>query len=55
LHDAGAGELLAVLDSATVTVADRSGRCPGTHVMARPDAPAIAVIGTGATEFDFFA
>jgi alanine dehydrogenase len=49
LHDAGTGELLAVLDSATVT-AWRTGLSAalGTHVLARPSARTVAVIGAGA-------
>jgi alanine dehydrogenase len=49
LHDAGTGELLALLDSATVT-AWRTGLSAalGTHVLARPCARAVAVIGAGA-------
>jgi alanine dehydrogenase len=49
LHDAGTGELLALLDSATVT-AWRTGLSAalGTHVLARPSARAVAVIGAGA-------
>jgi alanine dehydrogenase len=49
LHDAGTGELLAVLDSATVT-AWRTGLSAalGTHVLARPSACTVAVIGAGA-------
>jgi ornithine cyclodeaminase len=48
LHDAGTGELLALLDSATVT-AWRTGLAAalGTHVLARACACAIAVIGAG--------
>lgn len=48
LHDATTGELLAMLDSATVT-AWRTGLAAalGTHVLARPDARAVAVIGAG--------
>lgn len=48
LHDAGTGELLAVLDSATVT-AWRTGLAAalGTHVLARPDARSLTVIGAG--------
>jgi alanine dehydrogenase len=49
LHDAGTGELLALLDSATVT-AWRTGLSAalGTDVLARPSARAVAVIGAGA-------
>jgi alanine dehydrogenase len=49
LHDACTGELLALLDSATVT-AWRTGLSAalGTHVLARPSARAVAVIGAGA-------
>ncbi|TDC90512.1 ornithine cyclodeaminase family protein [Actinomadura sp. 7K507] len=49
LHDLGTGELLAQLDSATVT-AWRTGLAAalGTHALARPDAGAVAVIGAGA-------
>jgi ornithine cyclodeaminase len=49
LHDAGTGELLAVLDSATVT-AWRTGLSAAlaTHVLARPSARAVTVIGAGA-------
>lgn len=49
LHDLGSGELLAVLDSATVT-AWRTGLAAalGTHALARPDAATVAVIGAGA-------
>ncbi|TMR01059.1 ornithine cyclodeaminase family protein [Actinomadura soli] len=49
LHDLGTGELLAQLDSATVT-AWRTGLAAalGTHALARPDADAVAVIGAGA-------
>ena len=49
LHDAGSGELLAVLDSATVT-AWRTGLAAAlaTHVLARSPAGTIAVIGAGA-------
>lgn len=48
LHDAGTGELLAVLDSAAVT-AWRTGLAAalGTHALARPDARSVAVIGAG--------
>jgi alanine dehydrogenase len=48
LHDVGTGELLALLDSATVT-AWRTGLSAalGTHVLARPSARAVAVIGAG--------
>jgi ornithine cyclodeaminase len=48
LHDAGTGELLAVLDSATVT-AWRTGLSAAlaTHVLARPSARAVAVVGAG--------
>ncbi|HEY0933343.1 MAG TPA: ornithine cyclodeaminase family protein, partial [Trebonia sp.] len=49
LHDAGTGELLALLDSATVT-AWRTGLSAalGTHALARPAGRTIAVIGAGA-------
>ena len=49
LHDAGSGELLALLDSATVT-AWRTGLAAAlaTDVLARSPAPAVAVIGAGA-------
>ena len=49
LHDAETGELLAVLDSATVT-AWRTGLSAalGTHILARPSASAVAVVGAGA-------
>lgn len=49
LHDTATGELLAVLDSATVT-AWRTGMAAalGTHDLARPDARVVAVIGAGA-------
>jgi ornithine cyclodeaminase len=49
LHDLGSGELLAVMDSATVT-AWRTGLSAalGTHALARSDASVIAVIGAGA-------
>lgn len=49
LHDLGTGELLAQLDSATVT-AWRTGLAAalGTHALARPDAGSVAVIGAGA-------
>lgn len=49
LHDLGTGELLAQLDSATVT-AWRTGLAAalGTHALCRPDAGAVAVIGAGA-------
>lgn len=49
LHDLDTGELLAVLDSATVT-AWRTGLSAalGTHVLARPTAATVAVIGAGA-------
>ncbi|MFA1551817.1 ornithine cyclodeaminase family protein [Actinomadura chokoriensis] len=49
LHDLGTGELLAQLDSATVT-AWRTGLAAalGTHALARPDAGTVAVIGAGA-------
>ncbi|MFA1539045.1 ornithine cyclodeaminase family protein [Actinomadura monticuli] len=49
LHDLGTGELLAQLDSATVT-AWRTGLAAalGTHALARPDAGDVAVIGAGA-------
>ncbi|GLY76426.1 ornithine cyclodeaminase family protein [Actinoallomurus iriomotensis] len=49
LHDLATGELLALLDSATVT-AYRTGLAAalGTHVLARADASTVAVIGAGA-------
>lgn len=49
LHDTGTGELLAVLDSATVT-AWRTGLAAAlaTHELARPEAGTVAVIGAGA-------
>lgn len=49
LHDARDGELLALLDSATVT-SWRTGLCAalGTHALARPAARTVAVIGAGA-------
>nr|WP_202897071.1 ornithine cyclodeaminase family protein [Actinopolymorpha pittospori] len=49
LHDLATGELLAVLDSATVT-AWRTGLAAalGTHRLARPDADRVGVIGAGA-------
>ena len=49
LHDARGGELLAVLDSATVT-AWRTGLAAAlaTHVLARPAARTVAVVGAGA-------
>jgi ornithine cyclodeaminase len=49
LHDARDGELLALLDSATVT-AWRTGLSAalGTHALARPAARTVAVIGAGA-------
>ena len=49
LHDTGTGELLAMLDSATVT-AWRTGLAAAlaTHVLARPEAGTVAVIGAGA-------
>ncbi|MFI0348961.1 ornithine cyclodeaminase family protein [Actinomadura sp. 9N407] len=49
LHDLESGELLALLDSATVT-AWRTGLAAalGTHALARPDARTITVIGAGA-------
>ncbi|MEU9871309.1 ornithine cyclodeaminase family protein [Actinomadura sp. NPDC048021] len=49
LHDLGTGELLALLDSATVT-AWRTGLAAalGTHALARPAAGSVAVIGAGA-------
>ncbi|MFI0483405.1 ornithine cyclodeaminase family protein [Actinomadura sp. 9N215] len=49
LHDLGTGELLAQLDSATVT-AWRTGLAAalGTHALARPDADTVTVIGAGA-------
>ncbi|HUB37833.1 MAG TPA: ornithine cyclodeaminase family protein [Streptosporangiaceae bacterium] len=48
LHDAGSGELLAVLDSSAVT-AWRTGLAAaiGTDALARPSAGAVAVIGAG--------
>src|ERR1700722_5022138 len=48
LHDTGTGELLAVLDSATVT-AWRTGLAAAlaTHELARPEAGTVAVIGAG--------
>lgn len=49
LHDSGSGELLAVLDSSTVT-AWRTGLAAaiGTNAIARPSARRVAVIGAGA-------
>ncbi|MFV2179147.1 ornithine cyclodeaminase family protein [Actinomadura sp. LOL_016] len=49
LHDLGTGELLAQLDSATVT-AWRTGLAAalGTHALARPGAGTVAVVGAGA-------
>ncbi|MBO1334167.1 ornithine cyclodeaminase family protein [Streptomyces sp. VRA16 Mangrove soil] len=49
LHSGTDGELLALLDSATVT-AWRTGLAAalGTHVLARPDATTVGVIGAGA-------
>ncbi|RSN69424.1 MULTISPECIES: ornithine cyclodeaminase family protein [Actinomadura] len=49
LHDAETGELLAQLDSATVT-AWRTGLAAalGTHALARPAADTVAVVGAGA-------
>ncbi|UWE10800.1 ornithine cyclodeaminase family protein [Actinacidiphila bryophytorum] len=49
LHGLDSGELLALLDSATVT-AWRTGLAAalGTHVLARQDARSVAVIGAGA-------
>ncbi|MCO5974330.1 ornithine cyclodeaminase family protein [Actinoallomurus soli] len=49
LHDLRTGELLALLDSATVT-AWRTGLAAalGTDALARPDADTVAVIGAGA-------
>lgn len=49
LHDAGSGELLALLDSATVT-AWRTGLAAalGTHILARSPAHTVAIIGAGA-------
>src|SRR5262245_34529864 len=49
LHDLSTGELLAVLDSATIT-AWRTGLAAalGTHLLARADAGAVGVIGAGA-------
>ncbi|MDN3355301.1 ornithine cyclodeaminase family protein [Actinomadura sp. DC4] len=49
LHDLATGELLALLDSATVT-AYRTGLAAalGTHALARPGASTVAVIGAGA-------
>jgi ornithine cyclodeaminase len=49
LHDLSSGELIAMLDSATVT-AWRTGLSAAlaTHVLARPAARAVAVIGAGA-------
>lgn len=49
LHDLATGELLALLDSATVT-AYRTGLAAalGTHALARPGADTVAVVGAGA-------
>lgn len=49
LHDLATGELLAVLDSATIT-AWRTGLAAalGTHLLARADARTVGVIGAGA-------
>lgn len=49
LHHLATGELLALVNSATVT-AWRTGLSAalGTHALARPDATAVAVIGAGA-------
>jgi ornithine cyclodeaminase len=49
LHDSGSGELLAVIDSSTVT-AWRTGLAAaiGTAAIARPSARTVAVIGAGA-------
>lgn len=49
LHDLATGELLAVLDSATIT-AWRTGLAAalGTHLLASPDARGTGVIGAGA-------
>ncbi|MER5424412.1 ornithine cyclodeaminase family protein [Streptosporangium roseum] len=49
LHDLENGELLALVDSATVT-AWRTGLSAalGTHVLARPGAATVAVVGAGA-------
>jgi ornithine cyclodeaminase len=49
LHDLATGELLALLDSATVT-AYRTGLAAAlrTHALARADAETVAVIGAGA-------
>src|SRR4051794_34316941 len=49
LHSLEDGELLAVLDSATVT-AWRTGLAAalGTHLLARPEASVLAVVGAGA-------
>lgn len=49
LFDLGTGELLALLDSATVT-AWRTGLAAalGTHALARPAADTVAVVGAGA-------
>ncbi|MGW0230116.1 ornithine cyclodeaminase family protein [Actinopolymorpha singaporensis] len=49
LHDLGSGELLAVLDSATVT-AWRTGLAAalGTHMLARPEVARVGVVGAGA-------
>nr|WP_202889583.1 ornithine cyclodeaminase family protein [Actinopolymorpha rutila] len=49
LHDLASGDLLAVLDSATVT-AWRTGLAAalGTHLLARPEADRVGVVGAGA-------
>lgn len=49
LHDLESGELLALVDSATVTTW-RTGLAAalGTHVLARPGAATVAVVGAGA-------
>jgi ornithine cyclodeaminase len=49
LHDLATGELLALLDSASVT-AYRTGLAAalGTHALARPGAGTVAVVGAGA-------
>ncbi|MEV6109576.1 ornithine cyclodeaminase family protein [Streptomyces sp. NPDC051940] len=49
LHDLATGELLALLDSATVT-AWRTGLAAalGTHALARPGADSVTVVGAGA-------
>jgi ornithine cyclodeaminase len=49
LHDLADGQLLALLDSASIT-AWRTGLAAaiGTHTLARPDAQDVAVIGAGA-------